>query len=129
MIVLDPGHRYAFISLDGNYIQELRFVKREGKKFPGNSGAYSGTIIQDVLRTVIERISYLQKQTWCFENALIYFLLSIVVWLLEFRAARRHRKLYMRGLNFASKSKMCLTCGHTICDCLTLNDENAEKSA
>jgi hypothetical protein len=114
----DPGHRYKLLVLDGNEDHELRFVKRIGKKFPGNIGQpYAGTTLQSVLRCLIDRTLYLQGQKWCLENIIILWALKISIWCLEFRAARRHGKFYMHGLEYATTYPMCFVCGHTFCNC------------
>jgi len=35
---LDRGHKYALRHLDGNEVETLTFVKREGDGYPGNIG-------------------------------------------------------------------------------------------
>lgn len=49
-MVIDPGHLYELQVIDKvecaePYPSLLRFVKREGPGYPGNSGTYPGTII------------------------------------------------------------------------------------
>lgn len=120
MKVIDPGHRYQLLSLDGPYHQELRFVKRcqPKERYPGNFNAHPGTTIQSVMRCLIEREQYLQNQVWCFENLMIIFLLKFSIWLLEFRAARRHKKPYWHWVDFSFQSPLCSHCGHTQCDAI-----------
>lgn len=119
--IVDPGHRYELTSLDGDFHQELTFVKREGDKFPGNKGHHPGTTMQSVIRCLIDRMRYLDRQTrimrsWSVENKIIIFYLKSCLWLLEARAARRHKKAYFHGLLFAEKKIMCPHCGHTVCE-------------
>lgn len=120
MEVLDQGHRYRLISLDGKHDQELRFVKRFDPdrpwRFPGNGEAYAGTTMQSVIRALLERARYLQSQVWCVENIFIVGFLRACLWLLEFRAARRIGMIYWKSQTFAEKAPMCPTCGHTICN-------------
>lgn len=119
--ILDPGHCYKLPSLDGDYVQKLRFVKRcdleRPWRYPGNIDRYPGATLQFVIRALLERVAYLQGQIWCPENAIIRQLLRLCLWLLEVRAARRHRRSYWHGLNFAATSAMCPHCGHTDCRC------------
>lgn len=115
MDVKDPGHLYQLLCLDGNEPELLRFVKREGPSYPGNVGSYPGANLQSVLRACIDRANYLQGQHWCVENMLLIAALRLAIWLLEFRAARRHGRWYPHGLRFASEAKMCGMCGHTEC--------------
>ena len=117
--VIDAGHRYKLLSLDGFHSQELRFVKRcdveRPWRFPGNTDSYPGTTLQGVIRVLINRVVYLQGQIWCLENSVIQQLLRACLWLLEWRAARRHGRSYIHGLRFASEAAMCPECGHTVC--------------
>jgi len=116
----DPGHSYELPALDGEHSQELRFVKRcdpaHPERFPGNTNRYPGTTLQVVIRVLLNRLAYLQWQVWSVENAIIMRLLRASLWLLEFRAARRHGHGYWHGLRFASEARMCGQCGHTQCD-------------
>lgn len=116
---LDPGHRYELLSLDGHYPQTLQYVKRcdlqRPWRFPGNTNAHPGTTLQSVQRIQANRVRFLQNQIWAPENVLILFLMRCVLWLLEFRAARRHGKAFCRGLDHAEFAPMCPECGHTVC--------------
>jgi len=118
--ILDPGHLYKLGSIDGQYPQVLQFVKRYDPqnpwKFPGNNNCYPGTTLQIVIRALLDRIKYLQNQVWCLENSIIKKLLQLTLWLLEIRAARRHKRSYWHGLRFAAESSICMICGHTVCD-------------
>lgn len=71
MKVLDQGHKYQLDTLDGKEPEILTFVKREGDKYPGNVGSYSGTTTQEVLRVLIDRTKYVDKQIPARENGLI----------------------------------------------------------
>ncbi len=121
MKVLDPGHTYLLNCLDGlpNEVRTLTFVKRcdlkNPKRFPGNTDSYPGTTLQNVIRAMLNRIRYLQNQVWAVENVFIIFSLKISLWLLEFRAARRHGKLFLKSMKFAEFEPMCKECGHTNC--------------
>jgi hypothetical protein len=117
--IIDPGHKYKLPSLDGKHEQVLQFVKRcdpgNPTRFPGNTNAYPGTTIQCVLRALLERFRYLQKQVWAPENIACIFCLRVALWLIEFRAARRHKSLYLVPLSHAEKALMCDECLHTRC--------------
>jgi hypothetical protein len=129
MKVIDPGHLYVLKSLDDekhgySYLtsgQTLRFVKRchPPEKFSGNVGSYPGTTVQEVLRALTNRVRYLQGQVWCVENVVILFALRFAIWLLEFRAARRHRIFYRGSLDHAEFASLCPECGHVTCYCNT----------
>lgn len=120
MKIIDPGHRYQLESLDGDHHQVLQFVKRcdpeKPWRFPGNTNSYPGATLQMVIRVLISRIGYLQNQIWCLENWAIIKLLCMVLWMLEFRAARRHGQPYWHGLRYAAESPICPKCGHTVCE-------------
>lgn len=65
--VLDPGHAYELDHLDSDQpwrtCETLCFVKRVGSKFPGNEPpAYAGTTSQEVIRALIDRLKYVDKQ-------------------------------------------------------------------
>lgn len=119
MTTLDPGHKYLLPSLDGIAPQTLTFVKRcdirNPHRFPGNTNSYPGTTIQNVLRALLKRLRYLQRQVWCVENVIIIYAIRVSLWLMEFRASRRHGKLYLHSLPFAEKAQMCPLCFHTDC--------------
>lgn len=114
--VVDEGHLYTLLTLDGDGEQLLRFVKREGVGYPGNVGSYAGTNLQSVLRACINRVQYLQGQIACEENQVIRELLLRAVYLLEVRAARRHGMVYPEDAEFAYNAPLCSQCGHTICN-------------
>ncbi len=123
MKIIDPGHHYLLLTLDEPHDiagkQHLVFVKRCDpichERYPGNYDQHPGTTLQSVIRCLIERVAYLQNQIACPENAVIKFMLKLCLWLLEFRAARRHGQFYMKSIHFAVTAKMCTKCGPTIC--------------
>lgn len=86
----DPGHRYLLDSYDGGDPLPLVFAKREGEGYPFNVGHHPGTNCQEVIRAVIERVKYLQKQIPCEENQQIINNLRSCLWGFEGRAAKRH---------------------------------------
>ncbi len=118
--VLDAGHKYELDSLDGDHGQILQFVKRCDRekpwRYPGNVNSYPGATLQMVIRVLLDRLAYLQWQIWCPENWIIIKLLQCSIWLLELRAARRHRRMYWHGLRYVVHAPICRTCGHTTCD-------------
>lgn len=121
MKIIDPGHYYQLLVLDGDqndYGQWLRFVKREGDKYPGNVGHYPGTNIQEVLRVCIDRLDYLNKQIPCSDNRIAQNSLIITVHALECRAADRHGRR-IPSLEQAVHGDTCAKCGHVGCkgDC------------
>ncbi len=116
MKIIDPGHTYELSRLDGHGVETLRFVKREGEKFPGNVGSYSGTNCQEVLRVLINRCEYLNDQIQCAETESIIHLLNTSLFLFEVRAARRSgRSLSLKRLDGIRVIDCCPVCGHIQC--------------
>ncbi len=123
--VIDPGHKYLLLTLDGETEQVLTFVKRDKstEKYPGNQGHYSGTTLQSVIRALIDRVSYLQGQISCDENIAIISNLQNCLFLLEHRAMRRHGLDASTLTQFDAQLKdMCPKCGHV--RCLHFTSEN-----
>ncbi len=116
MKILDTGHRYLLDSIDGGDPIELRFVKREGEGYPFNSGSHPGTNVQEVLRALIERTEYLDRQVPCAETESAAACLKTALLLFELRAARRHgRNLDLHSLSLLSSMITCKECGHIGC--------------
>jgi hypothetical protein len=116
MIVVDPGHEYLLDSLDGDAVQRLVFVKREGTKYPGNIGSHPGTTLQEVLRALVERCVYVNRQIPCDETGEVIDLLTRSLVLLEERAARRHgRALMATAGEIVAGAGKCAKCGHVGC--------------
>lgn len=117
MHVVDSGHKYLLDALDGDAVQELTFVKREGPKYPGNRGHHSGTTSQEVLRALIERSIYVNFQQPCAETESVIELLKAALYLLEVRAARTHgRVLELPMLEVMLGTGKCRGCGHVGCE-------------
>lgn len=120
MKVIDPGHHYALAALDkpagvAESYELLKFVKREGEGYPGNAGHHSGTNIQEVLRALIDRVKYLDKQIPHDSNTVIVMNLRNALWLLECRAAERHGRKKPRYIDIELEPT-CSTCGHVGCE-------------
>ena len=116
MDVLDPGHNYKLNCLDGDAFIELRFVKRKGKKYPGNKTCYCGTNIQEVLRAVIDRCRYLDNQVPCDETKEVISLMRHAIIQLELRAAVRHgRDTHFLVTADLENGETCSECGHLGC--------------
>ena len=119
MKVLDPGHKYKLQTIDGtNQYHEralniLQFVKREGPGYPGNTGSYPGTILQELWRAEIDRIKYLNNQIPCPENYDCIKHLRMCIYALEIRAAKRHDKVFILPTIVDIESiPTCPKCGH-----------------
>lgn len=118
MRVLDPGHRYTVDGYDapGKMDQLVTFMKREGVGYPGNKGTYPGTNCQELLRVLIDRVKYLDKQIPCFANLLVLSHLRNALYLFEYRAATNHGMVFKEPpLNTIEDCHTCLTCGHIQC--------------
>jgi hypothetical protein len=121
MIVIDPGHKYKLLVLDGTNDELLTFVKREGEKYPGNVGHYPGTTLQECWRAEINRLLYLNQQDPCIETEMAIKHLRLNIMLLEQRAARRHGRespvaYNDRILHRIETLSVCERCGHIGCE-------------
>lgn len=119
MRIVDAGHIYTLDNLDttpDEPKQKLIFVKRYGENFPFNDFSFSGTNCQEVLRALIDRSEYLQKQKPCAETESIIGLLRSALLLFELRAARHHgTTLDLRDTQELMHGPTCKTCGHIRC--------------
>lgn len=124
MVILDAGHAYEMDALDGGRPQKIQFVKRTGEGFPFNAGDnVGGTNCQEVLRVLIDRIDYLQRQRPCAESEAISAALKTALLLFEVRAARHHgHTLAMQDLMQCVRATPCEKCGHIEC---TLHQKTA----
>jgi hypothetical protein len=117
--VLDPGHFYLLHELDKpRDEQNLVFVKRNEpqEKFPGNVGRYPGTTLQEVLRACIDRLKYVNKQQPDARNFVVIQHLRMAIWLLEIRAAIKHKRV-LKCLPVEIELKpTCPSCGHIECE-------------
>lgn len=113
MIVIDPGHSYLVDSLDGGNPQPIDFVKREGQSYPGNIGHHPGTNCQELLRVLINRYQYLNKQIYSPHNISCIDYARRELWHLEYRASERHgRVLDVDTLVEIEDEPYCPKCGH-----------------
>jgi len=98
--------------------QTLFFIKKIGMGFPFNAGPErGGTNCQEVLRALIDRIDYLQRQGPCAESEAISSLLKTALMLFELRAARRHgHTLELDDLMQCVRDEPCAECGHIGCE-------------
>lgn len=117
MEIIDPGHRYKLNVLDEiDYFVELVFVKREGKKYPGNIGHYPGTNLQEVIRACIDRLKYLDNQIYDRRNEMCITLLKTCLFMLEQRASERHNRILVVSLGEIESYPTCDKCGHIGCN-------------
>lgn len=115
MRVMDAGHEYALDCLDGKMQVVLTFVKRVGKKYPGNKNARPGTTLQEVLRACCDRLRYVDGQTPAPESQRSLFFLRQAILELENRAARLHGRKPILTADKAEWGDKCARCGHVGC--------------
>jgi hypothetical protein len=120
MRVVDPGHLYLLKSLDSDAECLIRFVKRSGPKYPGNSTAFSGPTIQEYIRAIIDRLRYVDRQDPSDHNTAVIELLRESLYLLEVRAAERHDMDLPDGImDDIELQTTCPRCGHLVCPHMT----------
>lgn len=118
---LDPGHTYELASYDGGVSQHLIFMKREGDGYPFNVGQYPGTNCQEVIRALIARVKYLNKQSHVYDNKIILEDLRDALLAFEKRACDRSGRSfplleYLSTYNMhVEEMPFCSKCGHIGC--------------
>lgn len=115
MKVIDPGHSYELQTYDGTGAQPLVFMKREGPGYPFNVGHYPGTNCQEVMRALIDRVTYLDRQVPCAENQIALAGLRSALYAFEIRAARRHKRELPTFGAEVECAATCDVCGHIQC--------------
>lgn len=116
MDIIDNGHDYLTNSFDGNWPSRIVFMKREGDGYPFNMGHHPGANCQEVIRVLIDRVKYLQKQVPCAANESILNHLRLALRGFELRAAHRHgRPLPAFELEQVEAQPTCASCGHIGC--------------
>lgn len=120
MKILEPGHRYELMQLDVpgsslTYGTELWFVKRMGDKYPGNTTAHPGTIIQEVLRACVARLLYVNDQLPNEHTHLARLNIEGAIFELETRAAERAGRDTGFSIHEAVYGTTCFKCGHIQC--------------
>ena len=123
MKVLDPGHAYLLDALDVEPTQRfwfdpqtLMFVKRIGERYPGNTGKpHPGVTMQEMLRVIIDRLEYVNRQIPAEENGFALFHLQSAFWWMESRAAAVRGVVLSRGPRGIERVPACAECGHVFC--------------
>jgi hypothetical protein len=127
MKVINPGHEYEMTSYSiyederGIFNEHIIFVKKIGDKLPGDmKRPQEGTNCQEVLRVLINRVKYMDKQEPCIENKYILNDLRDALGKFELRAAecRGDIKLLLLTLNTLDCIEdipSCEICGHIGC--------------
>lgn len=115
MKIVDPGHTYDLQTLDGNGSPVvLKFVKREGKKYPGNKGIQAGTTLQEALRACVDRTLYPHRQIPDARNVEVIAYLQKAIHELENRATDRtsqgcpliERSVFWESLSMVSSCRL-----------------------
>lgn len=117
MKVVEPGHLYTLNVLDDPQVVHhiLIFVKRIGERYPGNdSSPHPGTTSQEVLRCLLDRAIYVNRQIPCWQTRLSIHLYGFLIWLYEHRAAKRHHRK-PPNLFASIYGETCSRCGHVGC--------------
>jgi hypothetical protein len=119
---IDPGHLYELKHLDGESTSLLRFVKRVGDAYPLNElPAYDGVTSQEVLRALIDRLVYVNKQDSSLLNHWVIQDLRNAMYSLEKRAALKrgdgkafveYTAAYIYNIE---EAPTCNKCGHICC--------------
>lgn len=116
MRVINNGHKYSLDCFDGDYFQQLQFMKRVGENYPGNFDSHPGTNIQEVLRALINRFLYLDRQKPHYINGLCINLLRNCLFLLEFRAKQQRGEIFLiSDWQNIETLDTCPICGHIEC--------------
>ena len=117
MEILDPGHHYRLDTFDGEGETRLRFMKRYGPGYPGNTSENPGTNCQEVIRALIDRMIYVNNQIPDDRNVGVIRNLRECLWFLEERAAERHGiPLTWNATLPIEKWPTCAHCGHVACE-------------
>lgn len=96
MTPIYPGHRYELTRYDGEGVEVLQFVQRRPLHKP-----FPGTINQEVLRVLIDRVEVLDSEIPWEGNREILYHLRMALVLHECRALRR--KVETGKLKFPEK--------------------------
>ncbi len=117
MKVIDPGHSYEPQEYDGETTENvIVFMKREGQGYPGNIGHHAGTNCQEIIRILIDRVKYLDRQIPHEQNEQILRGLRRALFGFELRAAERHGRTLIYPLAPIENIPTCKKCGHIQCD-------------
>lgn len=113
---LESGHIYQLQTLDGEAAQILIFVKRIGEKYPGNLlPAHQGTTVQEVLRSCVARLLYVNNQLPNEHTHLARLNIEGAIFELESRAAELAKRDAGFSIHEAVYGTTCSKCGHIQC--------------
>ncbi|SRR6266568_1088901 len=117
MKILDPGHEYLAEGVGAAQSQRIIFVKNRGEKYPGNKGApHGGLLSQELMRILINRTEYLNRQASCAETEHALAALRQALAWFETRAARcRGDHIDLAHAEILEREPVCPICGHNRC--------------
>ena len=123
------GHTYEVNVYDGDgtEVENITFVMRNNpkEKYSGNEFAFKGTNCQEVLRVLIDRITYLQNQRRCQENEIMLHHLRHTLYLFEWRHAKQIGVEFPQAIMDRNNGlipmdvenfETCRNCGHWFCE-------------
>jgi hypothetical protein len=115
--VIDPGHEYLAEGPAGVEPQRITFVKNRGGKYPGNDGdPHLGILCQELMRVLIDRMSYLNNQGSCAETEHALAAVRQALGWMEVRAARcRGDAIDLPHADSLEGMLTCPVCGHNCC--------------
>lgn len=127
MKTINPGHVYQldFLLESSNAAPSdqdfqnnlLTFVRHVGAKYPGNKPpGHPGTTTQEVLRALIARSKYVDRQAPNGHNEHVLYHLRQAMWHLEARAlGLRDQSLEVSAFRHIEDEPTCPACGHIRC--------------
>lgn len=117
MKIIDPGHHYLAEGVAGAQPQPITFVKNRGEKYPGNKGEpHAGILSQELIRILIDRTGYLNRQGSCAETEYALSALRQALAWFEVRAARcRGDHIHLWRATALETQPVCEVCGHNCC--------------
>lgn len=112
MKVIEPGHVYEIVNVDGDGVQTITFVRRRGNDAEVlTDGRHEGILSQELIRVLINRTLYLNDEDPCQEDVEIVHKLRDCLRLYESRASRRT----IEKLTMPEMADACPICHHLLC--------------
>ena len=110
-----PGHRYAVLRQYNEGYEQISFPMRHSDPFTSHVNTFPGTTVQAILRVCIDRLQYMGRHGERKLHKGVVGLLTLALWIMEYRAAKQKGKAYPYSLQFALRSPVCPVCGKTSC--------------
>lgn len=117
MRIIVPGHEYLAEGSSDAEPQRIKFILNCGVKYPGNQGEpHRGILCQELMRILIDRMSYLNDQGSCAETEHALSAVRQALGWMEVRAARcRGDTIDLPHATSLEYSPTCAVCGHNHC--------------